>query len=229
MRSLFLCAVALASLCSAAQAGQIRIMGVVANYVTAQNVVDVEIWLDRPLDMRTEWLSFGGGHPYVVDGTFDGPMFGFGNGPTNAPPLSYFNLSAWRRTNGSVTDRTTISDIPITHMEIDRNGVASHVMVATLLADDIRLASIIPDNAGRLTFAFSTTLRFINDNGHLDIDSVSGISTVNSPRLIHSPEPSSLVLLGLAHLIWLPSARQRFRKWRARREADWVSRHTEIA
>lgn len=217
---------ALLSLCSAAQAGQIRIMGVVANYVTAEDVVDVEIWMDRPLDMRTEWLSFTGGHPYVVDGTFDGPMFGVKNGTASAP-IERFDIASWRQVSGSQLDRVVREGVLFAHDEVVRNGVVRHVMSTTLSADELLFDQITAGNNRQ--FAFKAVIRFVNDRGFWDQDYVSGISTVNAPRLIHSPEPSSLVLIGLAHLIWLPRLRRCFRKRRATVESDGISRHAKVA
>jgi hypothetical protein len=216
MLTRFAALIALVSLCSAARAERIQIVGVVANYVTARNAVDIEIWLDRPLDMQSEWLSFGAGKSAVMSGA-DGVRFSFSNGPVNQPPRDYFDLVASRRVSGSVVERETIDRFPVDIEERMRDGNMRHVISASISADDAWLDQIIPDHYGQSTFTFAATVRFINDNGYLDTDSISGISTVNAPTLIHTPEPSTFILLGIAalHLIAIPRLRVR----RAKRQA----------
>lgn len=207
----------LALLCitSTAQAGRIAIEGVVANYVTARDTVDIEIWLDRPLEPGNgEWLWFTGGARQTVSNGEDGPFFYLANrvfGSPLATPLDYFNLQTGRRSLGGIAD-SLIRVAQHSSREEMRDSEMAYITSITVPADTLLLDSFAVD--GRFPFVVNVSYMHNGIRGH---DSVVGESTRDAPRLIHAPEPPSLVLLGLA-LIWLPRLRQRCVKWHTGRE-----------
>jgi len=209
------CAVALLSLGSAVRAERINIVGVVANYVTARDAVDIEIWLDRPLDMQRETLLFAGGDG-ALGNSIPGIVFTIKNGSLQTP-TDYFSLNTRRATShplGQVWVESTTRPVEHESAEAIRDGELRYVVGFTFTADTLRLDDMLLERPNE--FRFTSTVTYTDDRGYIADDYVSGIATVNSPELIHSPEPSSLVLLGLAHLIWLPGVRKRFRERRVR-------------
>lgn len=217
MRSI-LCAAALVSLCSAASAERIQIIGVVANYVTARDAVDIEIWLDRPLDIEQEWLAFVGAHStsesrpaFRIENRTPGVI------PT-AQPTETFTLLSYRKEQGSrveVAERAGI--VPAIDARDDM-----HTVAFSFAADELRLHEIFPDPfSGLDTFAYVAMSYTVG--GEVQAI-VHGTSTINAPGDTAVPEPSSVVLLALGvvcvlcHLVRRPRFRERCVKRHVRGE-----------
>lgn len=210
---MLLSAVLFVSLCSAVRAERIQIVGVVASYVTARDTVDIELWLDRPIEpARGEWLWFTGGGPFTVSSGEDGPLFNIVNrtiGSPSAAPLDYFNLQVGRRQGGGIADSSISTTQHIERQQL-RNGAMAYGTVFTLPADSINFDAFARNG----TFSFKAIAQF-NNNGAFGTDVVLGVSTVNSPQATHAPEPSAVALLGvgvvglLVHLVRRPGFRER--------------------
>lgn len=192
-----LCAAALVSLCSAARAERINIVGVVANYVTERDAVDIEIWLDRPLDMERERLTFGGSR----NGDANGVRFSFANATDS------FNIQVTERANGSVVSRVTTPDVPYVSDRAIRQGELRDIIATTIDADLIRLNDIV---SGDMRFVYGAN---VVSSGEL-VANVWGYSTVNAPHDTAVPEPAAVVLcllgvvgLGVHRLVRRPRLR----------------------
>ncbi len=143
----------------------------------------------------------------------NGVTFGFvnrlpGTGPS-VPPVDYFTLTTGRPINGSMTERVVTENIDVLRRNSVRDGELRYIVSTTLPSNLIRLNEAMNDDG---TFLFSSSVSYLLDNGQRDTDSAWGYSTINSPRNVSIPEPSSLVLIGLAHLVWLPRLRKRWRE-----------------
>lgn len=218
------CAAALVSLCSAVRAERIQIVGVVANYVTARDVVDIEIWLDRPLNVQTDFLSFTGATPDLLKGNGGmGAVFGFSNGTRWTDDIRpEFDLTTRLYTgtqqNPIPQPRVITEDIPVLRRDAIRLGELRHVVSISFSADAINLDDMRLDPAN--VFLFNVNVYTPSENGDFWRDSVSDYSTIDRPIVTHAPEPSTFVLLGIAaiHLIGLPRLRHRFGKRHVGRE-----------
>lgn len=179
---------ALLSLCSAVQAERIQIVGVVANYVTARDAVDIEIWLDRPLDMQEEWIAFAGSHStsesrpaFRLENRTPGAM-------PQARPTETFTLLSYRKEQGS---RVEVAERNGIEPEVESMGERCSYAFS-FDADELRLHEIFPDPfSGRDTFAF---VALAYEVGGEVQSRVHGTSTINTPRNAAVPEPSAVVL-----------------------------------
>lgn len=208
-RVVFCCA-ALAALCSVSRAERIHIMGVVANYVTARDAVDIEIWLDRAPDLTREFVTLEGGNGLNV-----GVKFKIDN--RDAIP-DRLNLTTGRVGGGGpMQERVFVPDIPTQTRQEQRDSEMRHIIAMSFPADTLRFDEFTPNASGELRFVWAASVQYVHD-GHAQLDHANGWSTVDAHELVHAPEPSSLVLIGLSHLLWLPRFRQLCRK---RRSAEY--------
>lgn len=175
---------AIVSLCSAARADRIQIVGVVANYVTARDAVDIEIWLDRPLDMERETLLLRGGPEHVLGGSL-GIDFYVQNGTRREPADEFSLLSRNYLTTPPELASTMLPDVAVEPKAMD--GETRYVAAMSIAGDAIRLPEM-QLNAGRFVYVAN-----VYQDGGL-IETVHGTSTVNAPRDTAVPEPSSVVL-----------------------------------
>ena len=207
MRCVLLCACALlwpAML----RAERIQILGVVANFVTARDAVDFEVWMDRPLDMSREWLDIQGGN-----GNNNSVIFNAKN-REGIVPRDFFVLTTGRYLQGSLIDVQATSHIPVDVRQRQRNDVPSTVYSFSFSTAEIRFDDFTPDAAGEDRFVFQVAAHYVH-NGYGGYDKVDGWSTIDDPQLIRTPEPSSFALAGigvvalLVHLIRRPGFRVR--------------------
>jgi len=192
-----LCCV-LCTLGSVAHADFIQITGVIANYDTMRNRVDIEVWLDRPFDPALgEYVRFSGHHNWYPD--FSSTQFQLCNCHGRNVfdsfrfALETFDMPPDR--SGKLNEQVTM-DIPVTMTERMREGEMRTVVSTSLSTDAIRFDDFTPADSGRDEFAFSATVQS-KFNGRFATDVVGGTSTINAPRLITSPEPSSVAIAAI--------------------------------
>ena len=207
MRSI-LCAAALASLCSAASAERIYIEAASATYFSRTNTVELELWFDRSIDVPGAYIAVGGWR--VDEATRHEESFSISN--------------SWV----TRTDRFVASAI-----EVDERG--------ELVRNEIMRELTRPLSGNRFVIQIPFADTGLSDplfrmgatvNGSVNPRDTMGLtfdvmSTIDD-RVIHTPEPSTSVLLGLAaaHLIWLPRLRKRFGKRHVGRER--AASNTEV-
>lgn len=193
MRSI-LCAAALASLCSAASAERIYIEAASATYFSRTNTVELELWFDRSIDVPGAYIAVGGWR--VDEATRHEESFSISN--------------SWV----TRTDRFVASAIEANERgEVIRNEIMREL---TRPLSSNRFVIQIPFADTGLSdplFQMGATVNGSSnprDTIGLTFDVMSAIDD----RVIHTPEPSTSVLLGIAaaHLIWLPRLRKRFGK-----------------
>jgi len=208
MRAVVCCA--LCALGSAARADFIQITGVVANYDTQRDVVDIEVWLDRPFDPALgEYVRFSGHHNWYPD--FSSTRFELCNCHGRDVfdsfrfALETFDMPPDR--SGKLNEQITM-DIPVTMTERMRDGEMRTVVSTSLATDAIRFADFTPADSGRDEFAFSATVQS-KFNGRFSTDVVGGTSTINAPRLITSPEPASVAIAAIGVVLLCVHLRRR--------------------
>lgn len=199
---------ALLSLCSAVRAERINIEAASATYFSRTETLQLELWFDRSVDVPGAYIAVGGWR--VDEATGHEESFSISN--------------SW----ATRTDRFVASAIEANERgEVIRNEIMREL---TRPLSSNRFVIQIPFADTGLSdplFQMGATVNGSSnprDTIGLTFDVMSAIDD----RVIHTPEPSTFVLLGLAaaHLIWLPRLRKRFGK----RHVGWerAASNTEV-
>lgn len=184
--------------CSAASAERIYIEAASATYFSRSQQFEIKVWFDRPIDLTADYLSF-----------FARPV----GERWQDESLSLRNDGFAGQIDATMEVRhteygerpTPSSERPRLHRDM---GLAPY-------SNDGRVLTVtMPfSQTGLLDPMMNFSLSAIGGaaSGGVWASALEGQSSIND-RSIHAPEPSTLMLVAAAHLLWLPRLRQRFGK-----------------
>lgn len=194
---------ALLSCCSAAQAERIKILSVAVTHFTQRDTVDIELLLNHSFTPGVDHFMFTGGDGWWSYGLPGGHSFRIQNGGI-AAPTEDFTVALRRHPAQGVDELVSREPTPpVTIRDVMEDGVMRHSIAMSFPTESLAF-----DQMDMRRGYFNYIVTVLIDGAS---DGVSGISETNTVH--HTPEPSSVALLGvggvllLVHLVHRPCFR----------------------